>query len=209
MISPPWKLGDAGGRGGAGDGGVRRELREMIGRSFDYRYKLTAEVETPSGIKTGSSVIEIVVGMSGTIWPEGMRGGSAHVRHGEAVAVDLAPGQTLFVLLRSASERGLGGRHNARATRSSPRPRGGQGQGRARCASCRRCGADCGPTTRCTCSGGKDAPPERLTASACPIWCASAIFADPGSVEQVDPGNLAPNARAGRRAAADYGAAHR
>ena len=76
---------------------------DTLGRSFDYRYKLTAEVETPTGVKTGSSVIEIVVGMSGTIMPAGMRGGSAHVRQGEAVAVDVAPGQTLFVLLRSTS----------------------------------------------------------------------------------------------------------
>ncbi|WP_144243874.1 hypothetical protein [Sphingopyxis sp. MWB1] len=60
---------------------------------FDpIRYRLTAEVETPAGVRTGSSVIE-------TIWDRGLSG--ATVR-GEAVAVDLPNGQTLFVLLRTA-----------------------------------------------------------------------------------------------------------
>jgi hypothetical protein len=55
-----------------------------------YRYRLIATVETPEGVRTGSSVIEVK-------W-------AAHnykVR-GEAAAVDLPGGQTLFVLLRSA-----------------------------------------------------------------------------------------------------------
>lgn len=54
-------------------------------------YRLTVEVETPAGIKSGSSVIE-------TIYDRGLSGSEVH---GEAVAVDVAPGKTLFVLLRS------------------------------------------------------------------------------------------------------------
>ncbi len=76
---------------------------DTFGRSFDYRYKLTAEVETSAGVKSGSSVFQIGVGMSGKIMPPGMRGGSAHVLHGEAVAVDVAPGEAMFVLMRSAN----------------------------------------------------------------------------------------------------------
>ena len=61
---------------------------------FDpIRYRLTAEVETPEGVRTGSSVIE-------TIWDRGISGATVK---GEAVAVDLPNGQTLFILLRTAS----------------------------------------------------------------------------------------------------------
>jgi len=66
----------------------------------DYRYRLTVEVETPEGLKTGSSVIEVKQRL--------VRAGSSpaymaverRVR-GEAVAVDLPGGRTLFALLRS------------------------------------------------------------------------------------------------------------
>lgn len=55
--------------------------------------KLKVEVETPEGIKTGYSVIEVK-------WNKAGKGYSVR---GEAVAVDLPKGQTLFVLLRSGS----------------------------------------------------------------------------------------------------------
>ena len=58
------------------------------------RYRLTAEVETPEGTKTGSSVIQ-------TTWDRGLSGASVA---GEAVAVDLPKGKTLFVLLRTAND---------------------------------------------------------------------------------------------------------
>jgi hypothetical protein len=66
----------------------------------DYRYRLTVEVETPEGLKTGSSVIEVKQRL--------VRAGSSPANmaverrvRGEAVAVDLPGGRTLFVLLRS------------------------------------------------------------------------------------------------------------
>jgi hypothetical protein len=58
-----------------------------------YYPKLKVEVETPEGIKTGYSVIEVK-------WDKAGRG--FNVR-GEAIVVDLPGGQTLFVLLRSAN----------------------------------------------------------------------------------------------------------
>lgn len=68
----------------------------------DYRYRLTVEVDTPKGLKTGSSVIQVEQSL-------GRAGGApassqiyTRVR-GEAVAVDLPGGQTLFALLRSDS----------------------------------------------------------------------------------------------------------
>ena len=55
--------------------------------------KLTAKVETPEGVKSGFSVIEVK-------WDKAGRGYNVK---GDAVAVDLPKGETLFVLLRSQS----------------------------------------------------------------------------------------------------------
>ena len=65
-------------------------------------YRLTVEVETPQGLRSGSSVIEVKLTETGEdYWanPEA-RGQSAKLR-GEAVAVDLPDGRVLFTLLRS------------------------------------------------------------------------------------------------------------
>lgn len=70
-----------------GDFGSSRVYFEPV------RYRLTAEVQTPEGLRTGSSVIE-------TIWDRGLSGATVK---GEAVAIDLPDRQTLFVLLRTAS----------------------------------------------------------------------------------------------------------
>jgi hypothetical protein len=64
-----------------------------------YRYKLTAHVETPEGIKIGSSVIEVRWKTPPKIF--GSQASGSHQVRGEAVAVDLPRGQTLFILLRS------------------------------------------------------------------------------------------------------------
>lgn len=69
----------------------------------DYRYRLSVEVETPEGLKSGSSVIQVEqsVGRAG-----GNPASSQIYRRirGEAVAVDLLGGLTLFALLRSESD---------------------------------------------------------------------------------------------------------
>lgn len=67
----------------------------------DYRYRLTIEVETPEGLKSGSSVIEVEQKLVGGGSDPGA-GQSLSLRvRGEAVAVDLPDGQTLYALLRS------------------------------------------------------------------------------------------------------------
>ena len=64
-----------------------------------FRYKLTAEVITPDGLKTGSSVIEV----SYSHYPDSGGGPSANLGIvGEAVYVDLGSGKNLFVTLTSA-----------------------------------------------------------------------------------------------------------
>jgi hypothetical protein len=62
-----------------------------------FRYKLTAEVMTPEGLKSGSSVIEVSYS-SGHPIPNPGRW-SADTVTGEAVYVDLGGGKNLFVLL--------------------------------------------------------------------------------------------------------------
>jgi hypothetical protein len=61
-----------------------------------FRYKLTAEVMTPDGLKTGSSVLEV----SYSHYPDAGGGESANLHMtGEATYVDLGQGKNLFVLL--------------------------------------------------------------------------------------------------------------
>lgn len=66
----------------------------------DYRYRLTVEVETPEGLRTGSSVIEVQQTLVRAGGSPANQAVERRVR-GEAVAVDLPGGKTLFALLRS------------------------------------------------------------------------------------------------------------
>jgi hypothetical protein len=71
----------------------------------DYRYRLTVEVETPEGLKTGSSVIQVEQSLGGAASAGGLAGGQVYYKvRGEAVAVDLPGGRTLFALLRSSND---------------------------------------------------------------------------------------------------------
>lgn len=66
----------------------------------DYRYRLTVEVETPEGLRSGSGVIEVEQRMGrSSMNPAGRK--ILRRARGEAVAVDLPDGRTLYVLLRS------------------------------------------------------------------------------------------------------------
>jgi hypothetical protein len=74
---------------------------DRVGKTYPpYRYRLTVEIETPEGLRTGSSVIEVHTAMAG---PKSIPNpGQVSTRiKGEAVAIDLPGGQTLFALLRS------------------------------------------------------------------------------------------------------------
>jgi hypothetical protein len=71
----------------------------LIWPSDRLRQKITVEVETPDGLRTGSAVVETEV-REGKSWGDAS-GTSFHLK-GEAVAIDLPGGQTLFALLRGA-----------------------------------------------------------------------------------------------------------
>jgi hypothetical protein len=67
----------------------------MFSDVHTYRYRLTVEVETPQGVRSGSSVIESSASES-----NGLNGSQVHSElHGEAVAIDMPDGGTLFALL--------------------------------------------------------------------------------------------------------------
>lgn len=64
-----------------------------------FRYRMTVEVETPEGLRTGSAVREV------SFYPPLLRAQSAvgTSYRGEAVAVDLPGGRVLYALLSSSS----------------------------------------------------------------------------------------------------------
>jgi len=76
-------------------------------RPHVYRYQITVEVDTPSGVRTGSAVREIRWNRMPALTPESH---SINVKqNGDAVAVDLPTGKTLFMLVGDAQDTVLGG----------------------------------------------------------------------------------------------------
>lgn len=69
------------------------------GRSAELGYRMTVEVDTPSGLRKGSSVIRLNIHRGPIKWPNA---GATVDISGEAVAVDLPGGKTLFVLLNKS-----------------------------------------------------------------------------------------------------------
>lgn len=64
-----------------------------------YRFKLTINIETPQGMRSGFSVYEITANQRQKILPE--EAARAWSTRGEAVAVEIAPGKALFALLKT------------------------------------------------------------------------------------------------------------
>jgi hypothetical protein len=69
-----------------------------------YRFKMTVEVETSEGLKTGSSVYEVLAFKTSELITGGTSSDST--LKGEAVAVDLPGGRTLFALLKTVNTSG-------------------------------------------------------------------------------------------------------
>lgn len=70
----------------------------ILSSNYSYRYKMTVEVDTPEGLKTGYAVHETLVSKSNVDLGDISQKQNSETR-GEAVAVDLPGGQTLFVLM--------------------------------------------------------------------------------------------------------------
>jgi hypothetical protein len=69
-----------------------------FGNRYNYRYKITVEVNTPEGVKTGFAVHETLISKSNVDLGDISQKQNSETR-GEAVVVDLLSGQTLFVLM--------------------------------------------------------------------------------------------------------------
>ena len=142
------------------------------------RQKITVEVETPAGLRSGRSVVETEV-REGKSW--GDSSGTTFKLKGEAVAVDLPGGRTLFALLRGEMQgnsaayqtRLLLEALNAGAEASEAVEVEGLNLMQVRAAAKR--------------AGVSLTLPERLY----PLLVTFADTTDPKSVEKVDPGNLA------------------
>ena len=76
--------------------------------SYTYRYRMTLEIDTPEGLKSGSSVVEIHT----TQWPEFLRGlFGGHISNtksrGESVLIEMPDGKTLFTVNRGQEDQYL------------------------------------------------------------------------------------------------------
>lgn len=93
---------------------TRRDLLALMGvgagaltlagcgeKSSRYRQKITVVVDTPNGVRTGSSVIEVGYAEK-PAWAQSF-GGNGFWARGEAVVVDIAPGKTLYATLAPMS----------------------------------------------------------------------------------------------------------
>jgi hypothetical protein len=69
-----------------------------------YRFKMTVEVDTPDGLRSESSVYEVEAKNVAALTPGGV-GLQVKVR-GEALAIDLPGGKTLFALLKTVNIKG-------------------------------------------------------------------------------------------------------
>ena len=167
----------------AGCGGVVSSEFEPI------RYRLTAVVETPEGVRSGSSVIAVTWAMSRTSPP---LGGSGYTVKGEAAAVDLPGGQTLFVLLRSAEEVDWAAWVIKRiptagmVEQAMPTP-----SERAEQIASEKRYLDLVRADRGVHAVWRPQPPHNLPGLSIPYFVRFRDIADPKTVEQVDPADLA------------------
>lgn len=98
----------------------------LFGKFFPtYRYRLTVEMDTPQGVRSGSSVVEVKTDEDSE---SSLSGGVVHqFIRGEAVAIDLPGGRTLFVLLRSENNVDWAANILFRLTPTMIRPNKGDG----------------------------------------------------------------------------------
>jgi hypothetical protein len=74
-------------------------LAGCVQRLPTLRYRLTVEIQTPYGLKTGSSVIEVTTVDQGKGFPGPEAGGVRRDAKGQAVVIEIAPHEYVFALL--------------------------------------------------------------------------------------------------------------
>lgn len=137
-----------------------------------YRFRLTVEVDTPEGVKSGSSVYQVQAKKLPKLLPE-MGTRSVEVR-GEAVAIDLPGGQTLFALLKTGAH--FGDMMGLSMNTLHPDFRGAR--------------YDVVGVAKAL-KKGQYPGPAKVAPADYPMLVTFTDIADPASVVQVDPGDLA------------------
>ena len=145
-----------------------------------YRFKMTVEVETPNGLKTGSSVYDVRAFRTSDLLTGG--GSSDSELRGEALAVELPDGKTLFALLKTVNTPG----HDDLAYMSMRSLDPAFNYNRAESAKRIR-------------SGDGIQSPAEVAPADYPMLVTFAGNNDPTSVARVDPRNLASSLGAGVR----------
>lgn len=147
-----------------------------------YRFKMTVEVETPEGLRTGSSVYE-VKGIGSRDLITGGKGSRTTLR-GEAVAVDLPGGKALFALLRMANGTSTDDHLGIMSMRLMDPA---------------MINTEKDKSARRIASGDSIRSPADVPLSDYPLLVMFADINDPTSVTRVDPANLAASLGAGMR----------
>ena len=158
---------------GAGAACLAPLLAGCAGPVHSLRYKLALEVETPEGLKTGASVIELRAADG----PRSLAGlGAGHsgvvAQRGEAVAVDLGQRGVLFALLSADGNRKKSLQEIDFVFAAFPR------EGRQAYDEIMR-------------GLAKSKPKTQIPLDILPMLVRFRDIADPKSVERVDPNNLA------------------
>ena len=81
-------------------------------RSWKYGYRLTIEVQTPEGVRSGSSVLEVDIKKAAISFLDLSNGAVRYRPKGEATVVDLGVHGVLFAVLQGGADR-TGNRHYA------------------------------------------------------------------------------------------------
>lgn len=147
-----------------------------------YRFRMTVEVETPHGLKTGSSVYEVVAFKTSELITGGTS--SNATLKGEALAVDLPGGKTLFALLRMANGTSSDDHIGIMSMRAMDPVMINTEKDR---------------TARRISSGDGIKSPAEVAPVDYPLLVTFADNNDPTSVERIDPANLASSFGAGVR----------
>ncbi len=84
-----------------GGGVLAAAVGQASKKTYSWRYKMTVEIETPEGIKTGSSVREVTILFmpTGNTHPKDRKYNNYISMKGEAVVVDLGERGTVFAIL--------------------------------------------------------------------------------------------------------------
>jgi hypothetical protein len=138
-----------------------------------YRYRLTVEVDTPEGLRTGSSVIEVRT-FRASEFPGATAGGVDGRIRGQAVAVDLGARGILFVLLKGRDSPTQIGSLAMPALLPQPPDPGGTADG---------LGNNIAALKRVR--GAAPVPPETY-----PMLVRFGDIRNPASVAEVDPANV-------------------